>query len=134
MSETSDKPAEIAQKAFEDSAIKLPEPTPAPQEPEVALSNLLREYKENSDARNTAIDSTLTQIEALSSYMGGLAAPYDQILGDLQGKIQAIMFERKEKFICESGKITYFRAGVKRSWNLDALDSICKFDLRLASH
>ncbi|MDD5474878.1 MAG: hypothetical protein PHU34_12155 [Candidatus Methanoperedens sp.] len=98
-------------------------------EPEVALSNLLREYKENSDARNTAIESTLTQIDALSSYMDGLAAPYDQILNELQGKIQAIMFERKERFICESGKVTYFKGGVKRSWDLDALDNTCKFDL-----
>lgn len=105
-----------------------PVPEPTPQEPEVALSTLMREYKENSDARNKEIESTLAQIDNLTSYMGGLAAPYDQILNELQSKIQALMFERKERFICASGKVTYFKPGVKRSWDLDALDNTCNFD------
>ncbi len=119
---------EIPEKPVESAAEQPAIPTPAPQEPEVVLSALMHEYKENTDARNKEIESTLAQIESLTSYMNGLAAPYDQILHELQGKIQTRMFERKEKFICESGKITYFRAGIKRSWELDPLDRVCNSD------
>ncbi len=118
MTEITDKPAEVTS----------PVPEPTPQEPEVALSTLMREYKKNTDARNEQISVTRMQIENLTAHMNFLAAPFDAVLQELYGKIEALTFERKERFICASGKVTYFKPGVKRSWDLDALDNTCNFD------
>lgn len=123
MTEITEKTADVT------PPIPTPEPTLAQAiEPEVVLSSLLREYKKNTEARAEQISVTRMQIENLTAHMNFLAAPFDAALQELYGKIETLTFARKEKFVCESGKVTYFKGGVKRSWDLDALDNTCNFD------
>lgn len=113
--------------------------TPTSQDPEVALAALMREYKANTEARAMALAQVNAEMDALSSRMNVLALPYEVMQNDLYGKIEALALERGAKmleadpkattgFICESGKITYFRPGIKRSWELDPLDRVCDSD------
>ncbi len=120
-------------------------PTDVPQKeaeivhPEVALSQLMHDYKTNMQAKETALAEIHKEMEALTSRRNVLALPYEVTQEDLYGKIEALALDRgtklverddkaKTAFICESGKITYFRAGIKRSWELDPLDRVCNSD------
>lgn len=92
---------------------------------EEILKELLREYKKNHIAMLEECKSIDEQILNLQAYRKSLAEPYQNIFNDIEMKARLIMNDRKKSFKSDNGKITYYSAGVKRSWNLDALDSIC---------
>lgn len=92
------------------------------------IKELLQEYKENQDALYKEVSSVNEEIARLQSYRNSLAEPYQSILENLEFRIKTIMLEAKQSYECEIGKVTYRKGGVRRSWDLDSLDSVCKFD------
>lgn len=96
--------------------------------PETILTDLLREYKEKQDTLNGVTTSIDIEIARLQTYRDGLAKPLYDILQDLETKIKTVMLETKETYTCMYGRITYKKGGVRRSWDLEALDSVCEFD------
>ncbi len=92
------------------------------------IKELLQEYKNNQDALYKEVSSVNEEIARLQSYRNSLTEPYQSILEGLEFRIKSIMLEAKQSYECEIGKVTYRKGGVRRSWDLDALDSVCKFD------
>ncbi len=92
------------------------------------LKSLLQQYKNNQESLKKEVELVDTEIVRLQSYRDGLAYPYMGILQDIETKIKAIMLETKQSYVCDIGRITYRKGGVKRSWDLDGLDFSCKVD------
>ncbi len=92
---------------------------------EEILNNLLKEYRENHMAMVNECKSVDEQIANLQSYRNSLTQPWEQILREIETNIRVLMFDRKESFKSEFGRVTYYKAGVRRSWSLDSLDMVC---------
>lgn len=89
------------------------------------LDTLLKEYSETYHKRVGICKSIDEQIAELQTCREIISKPYEDMLGDIKLKIQLVMNDRKSSFRNDYGKITYTKAGVRRSWDLDALDIIC---------
>lgn len=89
------------------------------------LNELLKEYSKTHHKMADECKSIDEQIVILQTCRKTLTKPWEEILNDVESKIQLIMSDRKSSFKSDYGKIIYTRAGVRRSWNLDALDMIC---------
>lgn len=92
---------------------------------EEILNKLLKEYSETQDKlldECKALDEQITKLQAARSL---IVKPYEKLLNEIKTNIQVMMFDRKSSFTSEYGKITYYSAGVRRTWNLDSLDLIC---------
>lgn len=89
------------------------------------LLNLLKEYKEKSDAILFQCASLDAEIRKLTETRNMIAKPYQDSLIEIENKIRMPMMDRKATFTSDVGKITYRKGAVRRSWNLDALDQIC---------
>lgn len=92
------------------------------------LKSLLQEYKENQEAIKKEVESVDLEIARLQSYRNSLTHPYEVAIQDIETKIRIIMFETKKSYDCDIGRISYRKGGVKRSWDIDALDLSCKID------
>ena len=90
------------------------------------LNELMREYHEIICNKNEACKFLDIQIENLIETRDAIAEPFQQKLFDIEFKIRLPMFDRKESFVCQYGKINYRKGVVRRIWNLDALDLVCK--------
>lgn len=93
---------------------------------EEILNMLLQEYKTNLNAMLSSCKPIDDQIALLQSQRKSLTDPWEKILDEIKQNIQVLMFDRKASFKSEFGKITYYSAGVRRSWSLDALDMVCE--------
>lgn len=96
------------------------------------LSPLLKEYAEihhkmvdNCKSIDKEIANLQEETTNLQEYREMLTKPYRDMLDNIRLKIQLIMNDRKSSFKCDYGKIIYTKAGIRRSWNLDALDMVC---------
>ncbi len=92
------------------------------------LTNMLLEYKEKQDILKKVTLSIDLEIARLQSYRNKLTEPIYGVLQDIETKIRIVVLDTKQSYVCEYGKITYRKGGIKRSWDLDALDHVCEFD------
>lgn len=97
------------------------------------LKALLQEYKENQEAIKKETESVDLEIARLQSYRDSLTYPYESTIQDIVTRIRVIMFGMKKSYDCDIGRISYRKGGVKRSWDLDALDLSCKIDDHIKS-
>ena len=93
---------------------------------EVALNELLNEYKQISAKVDNAVKDINRQIEELIEIRSEISKPYLDELNDIEARIRLPMLEYKHTFISSAGKINYRKGAVRRTWNLDALDQICE--------
>lgn len=81
------------------------------------MNFLLRPY-------NTIIDENLKKVAELS-------APYMRTAEELREQIKRLALIRAESYKCIAGTITYTKGSVRRSWDLDEMDKLCKIDEKL---
>lgn len=97
--------------------------------PDEILNPLLKEYSETYHKMIDVCKSIDDEIVNLQKCREAVITPYEDMLDNIRLKIQLIMNDRKSSFKGDYGKIIYTKAGVRRSWNLDALDMICNGNL-----
>jgi rRNA-processing protein FCF1 len=81
------------------------------------MNFLLRPY-------NVIIDENIKKVEELS-------APYTSTMETLREQIKKLALARAESYKCISGAITYTKGSIRRSWDLDEMDKLCKIDEKL---
>ncbi len=81
------------------------------------MNFLLRPY-------NAIIDQNLKKIDELST-------PYQLAAEELRTQIKKLALIRAESYKCVAGAITYTKGSVRRSWDLDKMDELCKIDEKL---
>lgn len=92
---------------------------------EIVLNELMREYKRIADAQSEACKMLDIQIENLTETRQILAEPYQHKLTDIEAQMRLPMLDRQASFVCLFGKINFRKGAVRRTWQLDALDTIC---------
>ena len=81
------------------------------------MNFLLRPY-------NMIVAENLEKVEELST-------PYKITMETLQAQIKKLALVRAESYKCVAGAITYIKGSVRRSWDLDEMDKLCRIDEKL---
>ena len=92
----------------------------------VELNDLMNEYHGIIDYKNHACETIDAQIAGLQETRRMLSEPFDKQIAELEAKMRQPMLDRAATFVCAYGNINFRKGVVRRTWNSDALDQICR--------
>lgn len=93
---------------------------------ELELVKLMKELQIVSKELEIAISPYLKIVEENLKKQEEVSEPYSIKCVELQEKIKKLTMLRAKSLKTGSGNITYVKGSVRRSWDLDKLDNICK--------
>lgn len=99
---------------------------------EQLIEQYMRELAEQAAACSAAcaeadkeIEKLQHQLEIKTQARNKLAEPFEVKSAELREKIESLVLVSAESFKCTYGTATFRKAGIRRVWDLDALDAVC---------
>lgn len=99
---------------------------------EQLIEQYMRELSEQAAACSAAcaeadkeLEEMQHQLEIKASARVKLAEPFVNKMDELRERIKSLALVGMKTIKCQYGQVKYRKGGVRRSWDLDPLDSIC---------
>lgn len=96
------------------------------QELELEITNLIQELQKVSLDLENAISPYTIIVEENLKKQEEVSKPYSEKCILIQNKIKELVLIRAKSLKTGSGNITYRKGGIRRKWDLDALDKVCE--------